>query len=985
MSEAVPTIGQPAVPSSAEQMPQVAPSANNVVIVSSAANSIGEPATHTMPASASLPSATSVPDAVSFPAMSQAQVIQAQPFPVASTAQIANPGNAPGMMTFPMVSSGGMMTQLTNDGTNNPPIVSSIPMANIPTFQPFNVSQMMTSGAPITSMPPSSTMLLPQSSGANPLNVMNPVHQQTIPTEPQVQISYPDHHHMPPDFLQQQQGHGDNRVLVSGVNSGPMVVQQPTAQAMPNISTAHPTDPTSMAIAAMLQSSLSAPMITAKATVDPSSGSSGPSVQEQSQGVATANPAVSAPASAPDQGGDQAPAQSSDGTTPASSSTTAPNGASIPPPVQQGTMPSTSTIVTLPLSTATPGTQSQAPAPTVAMMTTPMTMQGTPMSLPSLQGTPQTPTAVNYANTTTGSGRKKRPRDPTAGHKQRCTCCRKLFHTKDALFQHLVRSSCVVTLWEQFDREDYFRCPECNFDTIAFAAAVNHCRAKHPDRIMSILNTKYPEARLMPCGVVVSTAKAIRKHQRTCKKCPDPGPKPQPTIDRVMCTICNKTYRKTSLRKHHDRAHSDVPYPRDSHFREGRVKCQPLGDDLHRFDPGDCKLSFHSREDWVEHAIRDHKLPLEIKRLELVSADGGWGVFDQWFQHFSAERGVNFLSGRSAARSTFNRFYSCGCNGTYNPPKSKPAAKRSKRSILCYAFIRAKRTVVTGTSKCIITVSYLDHHWHTVNAPASSGTISINDSNGNRITVMVPQSSRISSNNLGWMLMPPNAQPQPADGTVQASMASSLASSVIPLPASSSGMMPMGSSAHSTGAMIPNVSIGTVGMGPENPNYAGLQAVVQQPPLPTPGQPQPQPQHTTLMGANGQPMTVMQMASQASLLPAGNSQNMPMPMPMSLPMPTSSASTGTPTSIVGSGSGFAVNAMQPSLTPMVTHSQQAPQHVLLPAQPDAVGLSQDHMPQQVQVQLPPEQEGQQPQVEQPQMQAPSQAQAMETQADVPQD
>jgi hypothetical protein len=132
-----------------------------------------------------------------------------------------------------------------------------------------------------------------------------------------------------------------------------------------------------------------------------------------------------------------------------------------------------------------------------------------------------------------------------------------------------------------------------------------------------------------------------------------------------------------------------------------------LGDDLHYFDPGACNLSFHSREDWVEHAVRDHHLQLQQQRIELVSPDGTWGIFDVWFQQFCSERGVTFLSGRSAARSTFNRFYSCGCNGTYNPPKQKPAPKRSKRSILCYSFIRAKRTVVTGTSRCIITVSYL--------------------------------------------------------------------------------------------------------------------------------------------------------------------------------------------------------------------------------------------------------------------------------------
>lgn len=31
----------------------------------------------------------------------------------------------------------------------------------------------------------------------------------------------------------------------------------------------------------------------------------------------------------------------------------------------------------------------------------------------------------------------------------------------------------------------------------------------------------------------------------------------------MTCQICDKSYRKTSLRKHHDRAHSHIPYPRD--------------------------------------------------------------------------------------------------------------------------------------------------------------------------------------------------------------------------------------------------------------------------------------------------------------------------------------------------------------------------------------------------------------------------------------
>lgn len=103
-------------------------------------------------------------------------------------------------------------------------------------------------------------------------------------------------------------------------------------------------------------------------------------------------------------------------------------------------------------------------------------------------------------------------------------------HTKDALFRHVITSNCLPTVWEQFDREEYFKCPECEYDTIAFAAAVAHTKSRHPDRVMSILVTKYPEAFLLPCGVVVSTQKAIRKHQRNCKKCPNPNNKPEPTV-----------------------------------------------------------------------------------------------------------------------------------------------------------------------------------------------------------------------------------------------------------------------------------------------------------------------------------------------------------------------------------------------------------------------------------------------------------------------
>ena len=123
-------------------------------------------------------------------------------------------------------------------------------------------------------------------------------------------------------------------------------------------------------------------------------------------------------------------------------------------------------------------------------------------------------------------------RKTVGAHKQRCAECAKLFHTKDDLYRHCMETECVSSLWTQFKKTDYFKCPECDFNTISFTPAVVHCKAKHPTNFLELLKPMFPEVTILPCGKIISTKKAVRKHQKNCSACPELPAVPPPIVSR---------------------------------------------------------------------------------------------------------------------------------------------------------------------------------------------------------------------------------------------------------------------------------------------------------------------------------------------------------------------------------------------------------------------------------------------------------------------